>query len=90
MAWTTTTEKKTAHTCNNGGGPNFGKKTPGCPRCDELITGAAPRAWRGQALRDYNRKAEEAYLKSQQCVGHVPERNPGGYCNICGKGRDFS
>ena len=31
---------KTQHTC---GGPVFGQKTPGCPRCDELLAGAAPR-----------------------------------------------
>lgn len=30
----------TEHTC---GGPKFGRKTPGCPRCDELIAGATPR-----------------------------------------------
>lgn len=27
----------TAHTCNDGSGPQFGRKTPGCPRCDELL-----------------------------------------------------
>lgn len=36
------TIKTTQHTC---GGPVFGKKTPGCPRCDELIAGAAPVVW---------------------------------------------
>lgn len=30
----------TQHTC---GGPKFGRKTPGCPRCDELLAGDAPR-----------------------------------------------
>lgn len=35
---TTTTQ----HTC---GGPVFGRKTPGCPRCDELLAGAAPVRW---------------------------------------------
>ena len=30
------------HTC---GGPVFGRKTPGCPRCDELLSGAAPAVW---------------------------------------------
>ena len=41
----------TKHAC---GGPVFGRKTPGCPRCDELIAGAAPvvQAWRGQRARD--------------------------------------
>ena len=32
----------TKHTC---GGPVFGKKTPGCPRCDELLGGAKPIVW---------------------------------------------
>lgn len=39
----------TSHTCNDGNGPAFGRKTPGCPRCDELLSGAKPRAgWGGQ------------------------------------------
>ena len=29
----------TRHTC---GGPVWGRKTPGCPRCDELLGGATP------------------------------------------------
>jgi hypothetical protein len=36
----------TAHTCPLPPGrksPAFGRKTPGCPRCDELLAGAAPR-----------------------------------------------
>ena len=32
----------TKHTC---GGPVFGRKTAGCPRCDELIAGAEPVRW---------------------------------------------
>ena len=36
------TPKTTAHSC---GGPVFGRKTPGCPRCDELLAGAAPVVW---------------------------------------------
>lgn len=28
------------HTC---GGPSFGRKTPGCPRCDELLAGVPTR-----------------------------------------------
>jgi hypothetical protein len=42
MSWTTSTTRTTAHTC---GGPVFGRKTAGCPRCDELITGSAPVTW---------------------------------------------
>lgn len=33
----------TKHTC---GGPIFGKKTPGCPRCDEMLAGAPAVKWR--------------------------------------------
>jgi len=81
------TISKTAHTCNDGRGPMFGKKTAGCPRCDELAAGSAPRGWN---KREDNRKAFLAYLKSQECVGHAPQRNPGGYCVVCGKGVDYS
>jgi hypothetical protein len=28
------------HTCNDGAGPKGGKKTPGCPRCDAILSGA--------------------------------------------------
>lgn len=35
----------TKHTCNAGNGPVFGRKTLGCPRCDELSAGAAPIKW---------------------------------------------
>lgn len=31
------------HTCNGGAGPHFGRKTPGCGRCDELLAGAPAR-----------------------------------------------
>jgi len=36
MAWSVGTR----HTC---GGPVFGQRTPGCPRCDELAAGAPAR-----------------------------------------------
>lgn len=35
----------TAHTCNDGHGPNWGKRTARCPRCDELAAGAEPVTW---------------------------------------------
>jgi hypothetical protein len=40
MSWAKSNTTK--HTC---GGPVFGKKTPGCPRCDELIAGADAVQW---------------------------------------------
>ncbi len=52
-----------------------------CPRCIELMSGSAPReAWFTP------RKYVEANHKS---CGHN-NLNPGGYCNTCGNGRDFS
>lgn len=35
----------TEHTCNGGGGPVWGRKTRGCPRCEELLAGAPSRTW---------------------------------------------
>ena len=45
----TTTKHTTKHTC---GGPVFGKRTAGCPRCDELAAGAAPVQWNVRNRRD--------------------------------------
>jgi hypothetical protein len=47
----------TRHTC---GGPAFGRKTPGCPRCDELLAGAAPvvQTWRKRESDDQRRSRE--------------------------------
>lgn len=54
MAWQTATT--TQHTC---GGPVFGHKTPGCPRCDELLAGAKPVQWaRSRRQDDAQRSAE--------------------------------
>lgn len=47
----------TKHTC---GGPIFGKKTPGCPRCDEMLAGSPPVRWSGFIMD--KKKREEAYL----------------------------
>lgn len=35
----------TRHTCNDGRGPFFGRRTASCPRCDELSAGAEPVRW---------------------------------------------
>lgn len=91
MAWTKTNPNATKHTCNDGYGPNFGRKTAGCPRCDELIAGSAPRTGWGMSEAD---KARERRYNQQlmECKGpaHIRETNPGGYCITCGAGRDFS
>jgi hypothetical protein len=63
------TIQTTKHTC---GGPVFGHKTPGCPRCEELLAGAAPvvQAWRQRETRaqaDARRSAEiHAHFRSER------------------------
>ncbi len=53
-----------------------------CPRCQELAGGAEPRkAWF---------EKQEAYDNYIRCSHGAENINPGGYCNICGNGRDFS
>lgn len=59
----------TKHTC---GGPVFGKKTPGCPRCDELLSGAAPVQWAGTRNREWERReAEYARKHRATCTDTV-------------------
>lgn len=49
----------TKHTCNNGNNPVFGRKTRGCPRCDELLAGAPAVKWSpSRHQRDMERSAE--------------------------------
>lgn len=69
MAWTKADGTK--HTCNDGTGPRFGRKTPGCPRCDELLAGAAPRTWGGSAAdveyAQFRRDLEAHDCKASNC-----------------------
>jgi hypothetical protein len=62
----TADEKTTKHTCNNGRGPHFGRRTPGCPRCDELAAGAEPVRWAGSrnARLDAQRAAD---IRNHDC-----------------------
>jgi len=62
MAWTTTASKTTKHTC---GGPVFGRKTAGCPRCDELIAGAQPVVWAHSSRDDDLQRCRE--IKAHNC-----------------------
>lgn len=59
MAWNRTASTTTKHTCNNGRGPAFGRKTPGCARCDELLDGASPVVWTITEERDRARRHAE-------------------------------
>jgi hypothetical protein len=58
----------TKHTCNDGRGPAWGRRTAGCPRCDELTAGAEPIRWApGRAERDRQRTAEiHAHFASER------------------------
>ena len=66
MSWSKSTTAK--HTC---GGPVFGQKTPGCPRCDELLAGAEPVQWNMRRGRKC----------STPGCGRMTE--PGEYTNLC-------
>ena len=71
----------------------FKKYDPSCPRCKELIAGAKPReGWQKQyfANKERDEKVWHSHLESQHCNHGSENLNPGGYCNICGKGTDFS
>jgi len=54
----------TKHTCNDGRGPVFGRKSPDCPRCAELLRGAAPVRWRKSADEQRARLAE---IRAHDC-----------------------
>ena len=53
-----------------------------CDRCKELAEGSEPRkAW-------FEPRKPVSYRS--ECSHGASNLNPGGYCNICGNGRDFS
>jgi hypothetical protein len=49
-------ETVTKHTC---GGPVFGRKTPGCPCCDQLLAGAPPVEWAGMRSKKDRERDEQ-------------------------------
>ena len=54
----------TKHTC---GGPVFGHKTPGCPRCDELLAGAAPVQWKRPTAYEVRTTAQRHDCQASGC-----------------------
>jgi hypothetical protein len=75
MAWTKT--QGTRHTC---GGPSFGRLTPGCPRCDELAAGSAPRQ---QPWRETRRQAD-ARQRAEIADHFASQRHLSGGCGpVC-------
>jgi hypothetical protein len=57
----------TRHTCNDGQGPHFGRRTPGCARCDELDNGAQPVVWSG-TRRAREERAAIAVVRAHDCA----------------------
>lgn len=66
----------TKHTC---GGPVFGKKTAGCPRCDELLAGAPPVQWNGTRRAQMER--EQIAANSAHFASH--KHRSGGCGPVC-------
>jgi len=62
MAWQKSTTTK--HTC---GGPVFGKKTAGCPRCDELLAGAKPTVWNFNSRKNQELSLAQA-IRQHNCL----------------------
>jgi hypothetical protein len=77
MAWTKSTT--TRHSCNGGNGPAFGRKTAGCPRCDELLAGAAPVQ---QAWRQNTRVARDGRDCADIRAHFASERHRSGGCGL--------
>lgn len=67
------TGTKTEHTCNNGGGPHFGRLTAGCPRCDQLLAGDSPRTLGWVEHRD-----RQARYDAQSAAATRNHFRPGG------------
>lgn len=66
----------TKHTC---GGPVFGRKTAGCPRCDELTAGAKPVLWAAAA------RAQQDALQCAAISAHFAgqKHRTGGCGQVC-------
>jgi hypothetical protein len=66
MGW-----KKSTTTKHDCGGVVFGKKTSGCPRCDELIAGAEPVKWVG-SINDQKKRQQDFLraLNAHNCKSH--------------------
>lgn len=69
MAWKKSNTTK--HTCTMA----FGRKTVGCPRCDELLAGAEPVRWdwaeRKKKIEEFNAKYERRPHECMTSCGAV-------------------
>lgn len=73
MAWNRSETKNTKHTC---GGPVWGKKTPGCPRCDELLAGAPARQLSDQHAWALNKAVEDRKAYDMARKAHFAPDGP--------------
>lgn len=62
MAWKKSNTTK--HTCNMA----FGRKTPGCPRCDELLAGAEPVRWDWAERKKKIEEKNSRYKTPHKCT----------------------
>lgn len=70
------------HTCNDGGGPRWGRKTSGCPRCDELLAGAAPREAHPAIQAVKRRQADDEQRAADIREHFASDRHRSGGCGI--------
>ena len=49
----------------------FGRKDPNCPRCVELLSGAAPRDWRGSRRAENDRQLCQEIREHFQSHKHL-------------------
>lgn len=68
----------TKHSCNDGNGPVFGRKSPGCLRCDELLAGAVPVVWHNS-----RKAADEAQCRSISAHFASHAHRSGGCGPVC-------
>ncbi len=61
-----------------GSGPPFGRKVAGCPRCDELIAGAAPRQLSDHRVAMIESAARRESADAQRCAEIRAHFAPGG------------
>lgn len=63
-----TFEATARHTCNDGYGPSFGKRTAGCPRCDQMTNPAAVKQIQGARANTMGVMKSQTYLKKSKKV----------------------
>ena len=62
MTWTKSTTTKHTHDVV------FGRKVDGCPRCQELLNGAAPIVWPGMARRSEMAAEQARAIRNHHCT----------------------